>query len=314
VVADLTYVATWSGFVYVALVIDAFSRFLVGWQASRSLRTDLALDALEMAIWARRGDLEGWCITRTGAANTWPSATPSASPKPAPSPRWVPRRLLRQRAGRDDHPPAPGTDRPRPTGRVRGHLPPKGGPQPHCRTQAPQPPVNPGRFTARIAMLLGGEPYVDDGSEQFFQVVIDHAEIDVLLDGPQAIRVQMLRRHGSTVVRCCDGRTQRTALGKEPCQCPRTLKGRWRAAKMGHGCEPLVHVALRLAADPTLGRFLLASATWSFADHAASVKAVLHRTHGPVRARLSINRSLHTTSRGTTFAYTRPSITVLPGL
>jgi putative transposase len=58
-VADLTYVATWSGFVYVALVIDAFSRFIVGWQASRSLRTDLALDALEMAIWARRGDLEG---------------------------------------------------------------------------------------------------------------------------------------------------------------------------------------------------------------------------------------------------------------
>ena len=44
-VADLTYVATWSGFVSVALVIDAFSRMLVGWQASRSLRTDLALDA-----------------------------------------------------------------------------------------------------------------------------------------------------------------------------------------------------------------------------------------------------------------------------
>jgi transposase InsO family protein len=57
-VADLTYVATWSGFVYVALVIDAFSRFLVGWQASRSLRTDLALDALEMAIWRRRGGLD----------------------------------------------------------------------------------------------------------------------------------------------------------------------------------------------------------------------------------------------------------------
>jgi putative transposase len=58
-VADLTYVASWSGFVYVAFVIDAFSRFIVGWQASRSLRTDLALDALEMAIWARRGGLEG---------------------------------------------------------------------------------------------------------------------------------------------------------------------------------------------------------------------------------------------------------------
>jgi putative transposase len=58
-VADLTYVATWSGFVYVAFVIDAFSRYLVGWQASRSLRTDLALDALEMAIWRRRGGLDG---------------------------------------------------------------------------------------------------------------------------------------------------------------------------------------------------------------------------------------------------------------
>jgi transposase InsO family protein len=58
-VADLTYVATWSGFVYVALVIDAFSRYLVGWQASRSLRTDLALDALEMAIWRRQAQLDG---------------------------------------------------------------------------------------------------------------------------------------------------------------------------------------------------------------------------------------------------------------
>lgn len=52
-VADLTYVATWSGFVYVAFVIDAFSRFIVGWRAAPSLRSDLALDALEMAIWAR---------------------------------------------------------------------------------------------------------------------------------------------------------------------------------------------------------------------------------------------------------------------
>jgi putative transposase len=58
-VADLTYVATWSGFVYVAFIIDAFSRFLVGWQATRSLRTDLALDALEMAIWRRQAQLDG---------------------------------------------------------------------------------------------------------------------------------------------------------------------------------------------------------------------------------------------------------------
>ncbi len=53
-VADLTYVSTWSGFAYVAFIIDAFSRAIVGWRVSRSLRTSLALDALEMAIWARQ--------------------------------------------------------------------------------------------------------------------------------------------------------------------------------------------------------------------------------------------------------------------
>jgi putative transposase len=52
-VADLTYVRTWSGFAYVAFIVDVFSRYIVGWQASRSLRSDLALAALEQALWAR---------------------------------------------------------------------------------------------------------------------------------------------------------------------------------------------------------------------------------------------------------------------
>jgi len=58
-VCDLTYVSTWSGFVYTAFVIDAFSRAIVGWRVSRSLHAELALDALEMAIWSRAGDLDG---------------------------------------------------------------------------------------------------------------------------------------------------------------------------------------------------------------------------------------------------------------
>ena len=55
-VADLTYVRTHSGWVYVAFIVDVYSRCIVGWQASRSLRTDLALDALKMAFWKRRGE------------------------------------------------------------------------------------------------------------------------------------------------------------------------------------------------------------------------------------------------------------------
>ncbi len=58
-VADLTYVATWSGFAYAAFVIDVFSRRIVGWRVAGHLRADLALDALEMGIWSRQADLGG---------------------------------------------------------------------------------------------------------------------------------------------------------------------------------------------------------------------------------------------------------------
>jgi putative transposase len=53
-VADITYIRTFSGWVYAAFVIDVFSRVVVGWQVSTSLHTNLALDALEMGIWARK--------------------------------------------------------------------------------------------------------------------------------------------------------------------------------------------------------------------------------------------------------------------
>ena len=55
-VSDFTYVATWSGFVYTAFVVDVFARRIVGWRVSASLRTDFVLDALEQAIHARRAD------------------------------------------------------------------------------------------------------------------------------------------------------------------------------------------------------------------------------------------------------------------
>jgi transposase InsO family protein len=52
-VADFTYVATWTGFVYVAFVIDVYARRIVGWRVARSMSTDLVLDALEQALWSR---------------------------------------------------------------------------------------------------------------------------------------------------------------------------------------------------------------------------------------------------------------------
>ena len=57
-VADFTYVATWSGLVFVAFVIDVFARRIVGWRVARSMKAELVLDALEQALWART-DTEG---------------------------------------------------------------------------------------------------------------------------------------------------------------------------------------------------------------------------------------------------------------
>lgn len=70
-VADFTAVATWSGTVYVAFVIDAFSRLMVGWRSSTSMRTELVLDALEMAIWRRDTLLHGLvCHSDAGSQYT----------------------------------------------------------------------------------------------------------------------------------------------------------------------------------------------------------------------------------------------------
>jgi putative transposase len=75
-VADFTYCSTWSGVVYVAFIIDVFSRRLVGWKASRSMTADLVVDALNMAAWTRRTSLIGvTCHTDAGSQYTSVSYT-----------------------------------------------------------------------------------------------------------------------------------------------------------------------------------------------------------------------------------------------
>ncbi len=71
-VADFTYCSTWSGIVYVAFIIDVYSRRLVGWKAARSMTTALVLDALNMAAWTRRhSGLDGLiCHTDAGSQYT----------------------------------------------------------------------------------------------------------------------------------------------------------------------------------------------------------------------------------------------------
>jgi transposase InsO family protein len=69
-------VATWAGFVYVAFVLDAFSRRILDWKAATSMRTELVLDTLEMAIWIRQqagiSDLSGLIHCSSGCSSRWP--------------------------------------------------------------------------------------------------------------------------------------------------------------------------------------------------------------------------------------------------
>ena len=101
-VSDFTYVSTWTGFVYVAFVIDVYARRIVGWKVSRTAHTDFVLDALEQALHARRKVNDASLIQRSRVAIRIYSLhrTPRRSRHRAI--RRQRRRFLRQRTGRDD--------------------------------------------------------------------------------------------------------------------------------------------------------------------------------------------------------------------
>jgi transposase InsO family protein len=72
-VADFTYCSTWSGVIYVAFVMDVFSRRLVGWKASRAMTAELVVDALNMAAWQRRHTKLDNLICHTDAGSQYTS-------------------------------------------------------------------------------------------------------------------------------------------------------------------------------------------------------------------------------------------------
>jgi len=90
-VADLTYVSTWSGFAYVAFVIDAYARRILGWRVASTMATSMVLDAIEQAIWTRQRegvfDFKTLFTIPIGDLSTRRSGSANASPKPGSSPR-----------------------------------------------------------------------------------------------------------------------------------------------------------------------------------------------------------------------------------
>ena len=91
-VTDLTVVATRTGAAYVCFIVDAFSRLIVGWRVAAHMRTEMVLDAVEMARRGRGARIEGLTVhsdDRLNPPSSPRSATPSASPSSARRPRWA---------------------------------------------------------------------------------------------------------------------------------------------------------------------------------------------------------------------------------
>lgn len=99
-VTDLTYVPTWSGVAYTCFIVDAFSRMIVGWRVASTMRTEMVLDALEMARWQRGTRLEGLVahsdagspFTSIRSANVWPRSGRCPPSEPSATPTTAPRR------------------------------------------------------------------------------------------------------------------------------------------------------------------------------------------------------------------------------
>ena len=87
-VADFTYLATWSGFVYVAFVIDVFARRIIGWRVARSMRAELVLDALEQRFGRAPGSKVSY-ITAIAAASICRSGIPNVWPRQTHNRRWA---------------------------------------------------------------------------------------------------------------------------------------------------------------------------------------------------------------------------------
>jgi transposase InsO family protein len=99
-VADITYLRTWNGFCYLAFILDCYSRMIVGWQLATHLRTELVMDALEMATGLRQP--AGGLIAHTDRGSQYTSLayTDRVDELGAAPLGRLPRRCLRQRDGR----------------------------------------------------------------------------------------------------------------------------------------------------------------------------------------------------------------------
>jgi hypothetical protein len=163
-----------------------------------------------------------------------------------------------------------------------------------------------------IAARFGGTPqeWAAQGEDNI-EVYTTTPSVDIILDGPDAVRQSMVLWGRNGLIRTCDGVTQKDDQGS-PCACPSALKDRKEAAKAGHGCEPSIQVYFRLADDPDLGKLKFFSGSWSMARDLVhdGVEDALRDIDGPARATLSIEKVEWETKEGTTRSFMKPVLAI----
>lgn len=167
---------------------------------------------------------------------------------------------------------------------------------------------------ADVATIMGGdEPgQWDTKSDEKHELFTTSDSVDVILDGPGAVRTNMVLWGRNGKVRECDGVTQAPVDGKEgqPCACPSALNDRKDAAKAGHGCEPSIQLYFRLADRPDLGKFKFFSGSWTMAKEIGNAEDALAKIDGPAIGTLTLVLVEYTTKAGKDVSFTKPVLTI----
>lgn len=144
--------------------------------------------------------------------------------------------------------------------------------------------------------------------EDNIEVYTSSSSVEVILDGPDALKTGMALWGRNGLIHACDGET--TTDGTPCPMAGKTVQERKEAAKAGYGCEPSIQVYFRLAEDPGLGKFKFFSGSWTFAAEVDEPEAALDRIGGPARATLSLEVVEYTTKAGRDVRYTKPVLKV----
>lgn len=163
-----------------------------------------------------------------------------------------------------------------------------------------------------VREIMGGEEAPgkwDTKSDETYEVFTTSTSVEIILDGPRAVKTGMVLWGRKGKIRECDGVSQ-TDEGSSDCVCPSDLKERKEGAKQGTACEPSIQIYFKLALNPELGKFKFFTGSWTMAREIYKAEERLAQIDGPAHATLSLELVSFVTKDGKEVTYTKPVLEV----